>query len=90
MQNKDMVVSFVYASNNAQEWKQLWSYLVAVSGSFENVPRIIIGDFNVLLSLTESSKYDGSQVSTQDMRDFYDCLAEVEVTDHIFFRTSFY
>lgn len=48
------------------------------------MPRTTIGDFNVLLSLLESSKYDGNRVVTQDMRNFHEYSAKIKVIDHIF------
>lgn len=62
--NNEMVISFVYASNNAQERKNLWSYLLETANMIDRDPLMVLGDFNVLLSLEETSKYDGIQILT--------------------------
>ncbi|XP_016731131.1 uncharacterized protein [Gossypium hirsutum] len=50
-------------------------------GSF---PWILGGDFNVSLSLEESSCFNGSQGSTSDMRDFQEFVRSIGIVDHAF------
>lgn len=83
LNNKEMVVSFVFASNSAMERRKLWSYLQEVSDVVGSSAWIVLGDFNVLLSHDETSKFDGSQIMIRDMREFGECLTEVGLSDHI-------
>lgn len=89
VQNRSFVVSFVYAFNFAQERRRLWSYLVTTGDTIGMEPWMVLGDFNVMLCPNESSKFDGSQIFNQDMKDFKDCLEEVGLFDHIFSGPTF-
>ena len=71
--------SFVYAANCHYRRKQLWSSIVAHKDIVKDYPWIILGDFNVALSLDESTS-GGSRI-LRGMADFLDCVNMVEIQD---------
>ncbi|XP_071698643.1 uncharacterized protein [Rutidosis leptorrhynchoides] len=76
---KQFFVSFVYAKNYYIARRELWMSL-CMHKSFVGVhPWAMLGDFNVSLSLDESTS-SGSRV-TLAMREFRDCIEEFCMTD---------
>ncbi|XP_021975506.1 uncharacterized protein LOC110870633 [Helianthus annuus] len=72
-------VSFIYASNSDQERKELWESLRMHKGMVRSNPWIIMGDFNVVLNLED--KCFGSSTLTAAMKDFNNCVNDIEVFD---------
>ncbi|XP_022040599.1 uncharacterized protein LOC110943151 [Helianthus annuus] len=78
--DKTMInVSFVYASNNDRERKLLWDALKVHKRAVHSSPWIIIGDFNVVLNLED--KCAGTSGVSSAMRDFNECVNDIEVLD---------
>ncbi|XP_022023605.1 uncharacterized protein LOC110923858 [Helianthus annuus] len=72
-------VSFVYASNNEKERKQLWESLKMHKGPAQLNPWVIMGDFNVGLNLDDTCM--GSSNVNSAMKDFIECVNYLEVFD---------
>lgn len=74
--------SFVYASNSAEERKELWNDLKDHQNSplLKDKPWIVLGDFNETLHLEEYSGPNISTVST-GMRDFQDVCRHCSLID---------
>ncbi|XP_071694713.1 uncharacterized protein [Rutidosis leptorrhynchoides] len=77
--DKRMFASFVYASNSYIKRRKLWSDLCMHKGFVGNHPWTILGDFNASLFVDESTS--GSSRMTIAMREFKECLDEIQVTD---------
>ncbi|XP_035832931.1 uncharacterized protein LOC118481782 [Helianthus annuus] len=79
LDNKTVFCSFVYAANYYVSRKELWHSLSMHKALVGNKPWCILGDFNTALNIEDSSM-GTSSVST-GMRDFQDCVDDIEVVD---------
>ncbi|XP_074299638.1 uncharacterized protein LOC141630782 [Silene latifolia] len=70
-------VTFVYAFNDTQERKSLWSNLCDIKKTIQG-PWAICGDFNTVLQLSERL---GGSSTMEEMDDFKACVDECEVMD---------
>ncbi|XP_022014769.1 uncharacterized protein LOC110914278 [Helianthus annuus] len=71
--------SFVYADNYYVSRKQLWHNLSMHKILVGNKPWCLMGDFNTALNLEDNSM--GSSSVSIGMRDFQECVDEIEVVD---------
>lgn len=62
--------SFVYASNNATERRELWREMEIIGSWVGNSPWIIHGDFNVALSTQEHSLGTASRMDMNAIKEF--------------------
>ncbi|XP_074374175.1 uncharacterized protein LOC141714560 [Apium graveolens] len=69
--NITILVSFVYAFNDAVDRVPLWNYCLSLSTT--TAPWYLLGDFNCVTSLGEVS--GGREHWTPEMQSFTDCLA---------------
>ncbi|XP_022040603.1 uncharacterized protein LOC110943155 [Helianthus annuus] len=72
-------VSFVYAKNTYQERRELWRDLMMHKLVVNNQPWIVLGDFNSALYLDDV--LHGSSNPTIGMRDFFECVQQMELLD---------
>ncbi|XP_035843934.1 uncharacterized protein LOC110932523 [Helianthus annuus] len=77
--NKVMFCSFVYAENYYKKRRELWENLCFRNKFVYDKPWMILGDFNSSLSM-EDNLFGSSKVTT-GMKDFKDCVNELEVVD---------
>ncbi|GMI83892.1 hypothetical protein HRI_002058500 [Hibiscus trionum] len=80
----EFYLSVIYASNSREERRKLWRDLVCFKGCVDGLPWVLVGDFNVTLYPKESSYFSGSQGISGAMKDFSDCLEDLDVLDHPF------
>ncbi|GJU80107.1 ribonuclease H-like domain-containing protein [Tanacetum coccineum] len=78
-QNFRLFCTFIYASNNGRERRELWKNLVIHKYITNGKPWGIMRDFNVTLKADEHS--DGMSHFTSDMQDFQKCVEEIEIKD---------
>ncbi|XP_071729409.1 uncharacterized protein [Rutidosis leptorrhynchoides] len=71
--------SVVYASNNIKERQKLWKELSVHKVIAKDCPWVIMGDFNVTRKIDEHSA--GGSCLTDEMKEFVDCINEIEVDD---------
>ncbi|GJS24843.1 RNA-directed DNA polymerase, eukaryota, reverse transcriptase zinc-binding domain protein [Tanacetum coccineum] len=76
---KELFCSFIYAHNRYIQRRDLWNNLSIHKRYIRNRPWCILGDFNVSLSADESSA--GSSFINTGMRDFQECVEDMEVAD---------
>lgn len=88
-QGKKIYITVVYALNIIEGRRNLWKHLIVLKDLVRQNTWYMAGDFNVLLSLNESSRFDGSQTCSLAMREFRDCLNEVELVDHPYIGSVF-
>ncbi|GKC25348.1 RNA-directed DNA polymerase, eukaryota, reverse transcriptase zinc-binding domain protein [Tanacetum coccineum] len=77
--NTKFFCTFIYAANHRRDMKELWKDLGMYKRMIGNEDWVIMGDMNVILNTNEHS--EGISYVTQDMRDFQDCINEIEVED---------
>ncbi|GKE91587.1 RNA-directed DNA polymerase, eukaryota, reverse transcriptase zinc-binding domain protein, partial [Tanacetum coccineum] len=77
--NKTLFSSFVYGDNYSMNRCALWSNLVGHAGLIRNRPWVLMGDFNVALTLEDHSS--GGYELNVAMRDFKECVQAMEVSD---------
>ncbi|GKC14605.1 RNA-directed DNA polymerase, eukaryota, reverse transcriptase zinc-binding domain protein, partial [Tanacetum coccineum] len=77
--HKKIYFSFVYASNFGMERRGLWKELHMPKICTSGTPRVLMGDFNVTLNVSEHSA--GKSTIDGDMEDFMDCVNNIEVED---------
>lgn len=77
------LASFIYASNFATERKQLWKELelVATMSAGSTDAWIVLGDFNVTLSLTEHSRPVVYASDRSSIRDFQEIVGRCGLSD---------
>lgn len=83
--NEEFFCSFIYASNQMEERKEMWKDLKNHQDSpiLRDKPWIIFGDFNEILEAEEHSS--DSSVTTTGMRDFQEVIrynSLVDMTSH--------
>ncbi|GKA78679.1 RNA-directed DNA polymerase, eukaryota, reverse transcriptase zinc-binding domain protein [Tanacetum coccineum] len=71
--------TFVYASNNRHERKELWKDLYLHMRICRSQPWVIMGDMNVTFNIEEHSS--GGSFVTEEMQEFRDCVNSIEVED---------
>lgn len=76
---KMLFCSFVYAKNCYMERRNLWNDLCIHKQFIQDKPWVILGDFNVSLTLEDS--YAGVSKINTGMRDFKECINQIEVLD---------
>ncbi|GJT97313.1 hypothetical protein Tco_1092831 [Tanacetum coccineum] len=79
---KELFCSFIYAHNRYTHRRTLWNSLCLHKHYVRNRPWCLLGDFNVALNLADHSA--GSSNIDISMREFKDCVEEIEVLDDIF------
>ncbi|PWA70350.1 RNA-directed DNA polymerase, eukaryota, Reverse transcriptase zinc-binding domain protein [Artemisia annua] len=87
MSENQVLCTVVYASNYASESKRLWNELGTQKNIVDDIPWVILGDFNVTLKVCEHS--NGSSNPTNEMTDFQDCVAAIEMKDTLSSRIQF-
>ncbi|GKC87145.1 hypothetical protein Tco_1147794, partial [Tanacetum coccineum] len=78
-EKKELFCSFIYAHNRYIQRRDLWNNLSIHKRYIRNRPWCVLGDFNVSLSADESSA--GSSYINTGMRDFQECVEDMEVAD---------
>ncbi|GJR24572.1 hypothetical protein Tco_0973099 [Tanacetum coccineum] len=78
-ERKEVFCSFIYAHNKYVHRRSLWKSLCKHKAYIRNRPWSIMGDFNASLFPNESTA--GSSKVDISMRDFRDCVEEIEVSD---------
>ena len=78
-EKKEVFCSFVYAHNGHTQRRELWKALSHHKSFIRNRPWCLFGDFNATLFLEESTA-SSSRVNVA-MRDFKECVADIEVSD---------
>nr|GEV39691.1 RNA-directed DNA polymerase, eukaryota, reverse transcriptase zinc-binding domain protein [Tanacetum cinerariifolium] len=76
---KELFCSFVYAHNRYTQQRAFWQYLCLHKVYVRDRPWCLLGDFNSALFLEDSTT--GSSGIDISMREFKDCVAEIEVMD---------
>ncbi|GKE32980.1 hypothetical protein Tco_1452302, partial [Tanacetum coccineum] len=76
---KELFCSFIYAHNRYTHRRNLWSNLSLHKHYVRNRPWSLLGDFNAALNLKD--KYVGSSNIDIAMREFKECVEDIEVTD---------
>ncbi|GJW84381.1 sodium/hydrogen exchanger 6, partial [Tanacetum coccineum] len=75
----ELFCSFVYAHNRYLQRRDLWCNLITHKAYIRNRPWCILGDFNVSLSADEKST--GTSYIDTGMRDFQECMEDLELSD---------
>ncbi|KAJ0833348.1 putative RNA-directed DNA polymerase [Helianthus annuus] len=70
---------YIYAANYYVARRDLWQSLRVHNGLVHDKPWVIMGDFNSALNIEDKSC--GSSSVTSSMREFKECLEEIEVFD---------
>ncbi|KAJ0035680.1 hypothetical protein Pint_24953 [Pistacia integerrima] len=65
--------------NETRSWQDLWNELRRHKLEVGNSPWLILGDFNVTLHLSESMT--GTNYVTAEMKEFRDCVSDIEFED---------
>ncbi|GKB97475.1 RNA-directed DNA polymerase, eukaryota, reverse transcriptase zinc-binding domain protein [Tanacetum coccineum] len=76
---KELFCSFIYAHNCYTHRRTLWNSLCLHKHYVRNRPWCLLGDFNAALNLVDHSA--GSSNIDISMREFKDCVEEIEVLD---------
>ncbi|GJX13942.1 RNA-directed DNA polymerase, eukaryota, reverse transcriptase zinc-binding domain protein [Tanacetum coccineum] len=77
--NRQLYVSIVYGENALRARLRLWKDLVNHKGVTRNCPWVMLGDFNIILSINENT--NGVNVICKGMREFIECVADLEMED---------
>ncbi|XP_060178025.1 uncharacterized protein LOC132607961 [Lycium barbarum] len=83
---KDMLVSLVYAKCTQAERLELWDSLEDLSTSVD-IPWMIGGDFNAITSVDE--KFGGLPVTINEIQDFRGCIQNCGISDLGFSGSKF-
>ncbi|GJR19029.1 RNA-directed DNA polymerase, eukaryota, reverse transcriptase zinc-binding domain protein, partial [Tanacetum coccineum] len=76
---KEFYCSFIYGHNRYTHRRALWENLCVHKNYVRNRPWCLLGDFNAALFLADSTS--GSSRMDIAMREFKECVAEIEVMD---------
>ncbi|GKE14735.1 RNA-directed DNA polymerase, eukaryota, reverse transcriptase zinc-binding domain protein, partial [Tanacetum coccineum] len=76
---KEMFCSFVYAHNRYIQRRKLWQNLLTNKSYIRDRPWCLLRDFNVSLHADEKST-DSLSINT-GMRDFQECMDDIEMSD---------
>ncbi|GJY92842.1 hypothetical protein Tco_0508624 [Tanacetum coccineum] len=79
LERKELFCSFVYAHNRYIQRRDLWKSLCIHKHYVRDRPWCILGDFNAALFLHDSSA--GNSKIDISMREFKECVEEIEVMD---------
>ncbi|GJW94530.1 sugar transport protein 13 [Tanacetum coccineum] len=79
LERNELFCSFVYAYNRYVQRRELWKSLCIHKHYVRNSPWCILGDFNAALFLHDSSA--GNSNVDISMREFKECVEEIEVMD---------
>ncbi|XP_071687999.1 uncharacterized protein [Rutidosis leptorrhynchoides] len=77
--DQNFFISFIYAANQYAQRRPLWRELEMHNRFINGNPWIMMGDFNVSLTLEDSSM--GSSKITIAMREFQECVDKVHMVD---------
>ncbi|XP_021979830.1 uncharacterized protein LOC110875946 [Helianthus annuus] len=77
--NKVLFCSFVYAENKYQDRRALWDDLCKHKCFIQDRPWVVLGDFNLALSMDDSLV--GPSSIPPGMREFYDCVQHNQLSD---------
>ncbi|KAE8724823.1 hypothetical protein F3Y22_tig00009840pilonHSYRG00015 [Hibiscus syriacus] len=84
------LITAVYGSNSGIGRRGLWDHLRSLESLVGSSPWVVGGDFNVVLSVDESSDFESLGVhNSSDMEDFQDCLGDLDLLDHPFLGPTF-
>ncbi|GJY18245.1 hypothetical protein Tco_0389736 [Tanacetum coccineum] len=78
-EKKEFYCSFIYGHNRYTHRRALWENLCVHKNYVRNRPWCLLGDFNAALFLADSTT--GSSSMDIAMREFKECVAEIEVMD---------
>ncbi|KZV58768.1 hypothetical protein F511_13897 [Dorcoceras hygrometricum] len=76
---RQFLLTCIYGLHSIQHRKPLWDKLKMVGQQQINLPWIILGDFNSVL--TPDEKHGGLLVTNREIRDLSDCVAFLELYD---------
>ncbi|GJS26095.1 hypothetical protein Tco_0486715 [Tanacetum coccineum] len=78
-ERKELFCSFIYAHNRYTHRRGLWDSLCMHKCFINNRPWCILGDFNAALNIEDVSA--GSSFMDISMREFKECIEEIELID---------
>ena len=81
---KQFYLSVVYGFNEGVERRALWNHLYFLNGALSQCPWMIAGDFNIIAHPSKSSKYNGFQGISNDIKEFQEIVQKLAVVDHCF------
>ncbi|OMP07609.1 Endonuclease/exonuclease/phosphatase [Corchorus olitorius] len=84
--SKQLFFTVVYGQNRGIQRRNLWSKLRRLAQDYAGKHWILVGDFSCILNMEESSDGSGSPA---DIRDFKDCLNDIEVADYVYHGPEF-
>ncbi|GKC48157.1 RNA-directed DNA polymerase, eukaryota, reverse transcriptase zinc-binding domain protein [Tanacetum coccineum] len=87
LDKKELFFTFVYARNSYIQRRSLWENLCVHKHYVRARPWCILGDFNATLYLEDSTA--GSSRFDISMREFKECVKEIEVLDVVSTRLQF-
>nr|TKS12516.1 hypothetical protein D5086_0000062530 [Populus alba] len=70
-------ITFIYGHNTPAERHTLWNYISHESSQNSNIPWIVMGDFNAILSAADRTGGDSNWPRHQD--DFASCMSQAEL-----------
>lgn len=76
--SKEWIISCIYASPNRNYRRILWDNL-AVVAEHHNMPWLILGDFNEVLS--SEDKEGGNQINQSRVKEYWDCMSTCNLMD---------
>ncbi|KAJ0955349.1 putative RNA-directed DNA polymerase [Helianthus annuus] len=79
LDKKSFFCSFVYAENHYRGRRMLWDDLRGHHSFMRSKPWVLMGDFNATLAFDDT--YTGSSMTNIGMREFKDCVNEIDVFD---------
>ncbi|GKC82948.1 hypothetical protein Tco_1138665 [Tanacetum coccineum] len=79
VERKELFCSFIYAHNRYTQRRALWNGLCLHKSYVRNRPWCLLGDFNASLFVGDTSA--GSSSMDIAMREFKDCVDDIEVID---------
>ncbi|OMO51164.1 reverse transcriptase [Corchorus capsularis] len=82
--SKKFYFSAVYGANNEGDRRNLWSYLLQTATTIGADPWLVVGDFNVISRIKESSEFNGTQIAGCDISDFNSCISQLDLVDHAY------
>ncbi|XP_039040580.1 uncharacterized protein LOC120178874 [Hibiscus syriacus] len=84
------VITAIYGNNNGVIRWGLWEHLSSVGNDIGSSSWVIGGDFNIIAKEEESSDFDVMGIHcAPDMKDFQDCLENLDLMDHPFLGPLF-
>lgn len=78
---KYFFLSAIYASNDEVDRRSLWAELHVLNRSMPPSPWLVVGDFNIVLHMTDCSEYyDGMPVPNK-VQEFQNCVGNIGLVD---------